>query len=268
MESFLNRYRNITVLLLVIFAQLVLLAVQVKNDQDVRLIRVWTVTAVTPWRASSKAVRGGSIGFCCATTSPCTTPTPRTGACRPKSDRLKLENHLSQERAEHGGPRQGAAGVPVAHPLQDAGRHRHRHRARARIPRWCSWTAARLPGVERGMAVVTPGRHRGQGDCGLSHGLGSAAGHRPGFRGRRGLAEEPGARHAERTGNAPCARWTTCRSKRRWSRASGSTPPATTAFSRAAIPVGVVKSGAQRAASTRKSWWSRAACSAECRRTC
>ena len=30
MESFLNRYRNITVLLLVIFAQLVLVAVQVK----------------------------------------------------------------------------------------------------------------------------------------------------------------------------------------------------------------------------------------------
>ncbi len=52
MESFLNRYRNITVLLLVILAQVLLLAVQVKNDQDVHLIRVWTVTAaVTPMRA-------------------------------------------------------------------------------------------------------------------------------------------------------------------------------------------------------------------------
>ena len=48
MESFLNRYRNITVLLLVIFAQLVLLATQVKNDQNVRIIRVWTVTTVMP----------------------------------------------------------------------------------------------------------------------------------------------------------------------------------------------------------------------------
>ena len=36
MESLLNRYRNITVLLMVLCAQLVLLAVQVKNDQDVR----------------------------------------------------------------------------------------------------------------------------------------------------------------------------------------------------------------------------------------
>jgi len=63
MESFLNRYRNITVLLLVIFAQLVLLAVQVRNDQDVRMIRVWTVTAVTPLARVMEWMRGGSIGF-------------------------------------------------------------------------------------------------------------------------------------------------------------------------------------------------------------
>ena len=44
----LSRFRNLTVLLLVIFAQLVLLAYQVKSNQDVRLIRVWAVTAVTP----------------------------------------------------------------------------------------------------------------------------------------------------------------------------------------------------------------------------
>src|SRR5579871_1273701 len=63
MESFLNRYRNITVLLLVIFAQLVLLAVQVRNDQDVRMIRVWTVTAVTPLARVMESLRGSSIGF-------------------------------------------------------------------------------------------------------------------------------------------------------------------------------------------------------------
>ncbi len=63
MESFLNRYRNITVLLLVIFAQLILLALQVKNDQDVYLIRVWTVTAVTPMARILDGLRGGSTGF-------------------------------------------------------------------------------------------------------------------------------------------------------------------------------------------------------------
>ncbi|MBV9507077.1 MAG: hypothetical protein JO323_18955 [Acidobacteriia bacterium] len=63
METFLNRYRNITVLLLVIFGQLVLLAWQVKNDRNVRMIRVWTVSAVTPLARVADAMRGGSIGF-------------------------------------------------------------------------------------------------------------------------------------------------------------------------------------------------------------
>src|SRR5579885_895479 len=63
MESLLNRYRNITVLLLVIFAQLVLLATQVKNEKDVRMIRVWTVTAVTPVARLAEWLRGSSIGL-------------------------------------------------------------------------------------------------------------------------------------------------------------------------------------------------------------
>ena len=63
MESFVNRYRNLTILLLVIFAQFLLLAVQVKNDQDVRIIRVWTVTAVTPFARVVELLRGGSVGL-------------------------------------------------------------------------------------------------------------------------------------------------------------------------------------------------------------
>ena len=63
MESFLNQYRNITVLLLVIFAQLIVLALQVKNDQDVQMIRVWTVTAVTPVARILDGLRGGSTGL-------------------------------------------------------------------------------------------------------------------------------------------------------------------------------------------------------------
>lgn len=58
----LTRYRNITVLLLVIFAQLVLLAYQVKGNGDVRLIRVWAVTAVTPAAKVVDTVRGGVMG--------------------------------------------------------------------------------------------------------------------------------------------------------------------------------------------------------------
>jgi rod shape-determining protein MreC len=63
MDTLLNRYRNITVLLLVIFAQLVLLAYQVKNDRDVRLIRMWAVTAVTPVARVIEGIRGGVTHF-------------------------------------------------------------------------------------------------------------------------------------------------------------------------------------------------------------
>jgi len=63
METLLSRYRNITVLLLVLFAQLILLAYQVKNDSDVRMIRVWAVTAVTPLARTIEGARGGTSGF-------------------------------------------------------------------------------------------------------------------------------------------------------------------------------------------------------------
>ena len=56
MELLLNRYRNLTVLLVSILAQLVLLAYQVKSNQEVRLIRVWAVTAVTPL---ARGIEGG-----------------------------------------------------------------------------------------------------------------------------------------------------------------------------------------------------------------
>src|SRR5579862_2485283 len=59
MELLLNRYRNLSVLVVSILAQLVLLAYQVKSNQEVRLIRVWAVTAVTPL---ARAIEGGRSG--------------------------------------------------------------------------------------------------------------------------------------------------------------------------------------------------------------
>jgi len=63
MESFLNRYRNLTVLLVVIAAQLLLLAYQVKTSQDVRLLRVWTVGTVTPVTRVLELVRRNTFGL-------------------------------------------------------------------------------------------------------------------------------------------------------------------------------------------------------------
>jgi len=63
MEALFNRFRNLTVLVIVIVAQLLLLAWQVKTSQDVRLIRVWAVTTVTPVAGIVEAVRRNTIGF-------------------------------------------------------------------------------------------------------------------------------------------------------------------------------------------------------------
>ena len=51
MENLLTRHRNVTILVVVLFAEVVGLAVQVKRTADTdssRLLRVWTVTAVSP----------------------------------------------------------------------------------------------------------------------------------------------------------------------------------------------------------------------------
>jgi rod shape-determining protein MreC len=63
MESFLNRYRNLSVLVAAILAQLVLLAYQVKTNGDVRLIRSWSVGAVTPVARWIESGRSGVSHF-------------------------------------------------------------------------------------------------------------------------------------------------------------------------------------------------------------
>jgi rod shape-determining protein MreC len=63
MDALINRYRNVTILLLVILAQLVLVALQVRNDQDVRMLRVWSVTAITPLARVLEGLRSGTFGI-------------------------------------------------------------------------------------------------------------------------------------------------------------------------------------------------------------
>ncbi len=65
MESFITRYRNTTILVIVLFAQVLGLAMQVKRPGEsgsTRLWRVWVVNTVTPIEkglvASGRAVRG------------------------------------------------------------------------------------------------------------------------------------------------------------------------------------------------------------------
>jgi rod shape-determining protein MreC len=63
MEALFSRYRTLTVLLLVVLAQLVGVAYQVRTNRDDRLVRVWAVTAVTSISGIVEAVRHNTIGF-------------------------------------------------------------------------------------------------------------------------------------------------------------------------------------------------------------
>ena len=62
-ETILSRYRNLIVLAMVVVAQLVLSGLAGAHQSDVRLIRVWAVTAVTPMAGVIEAVRRNTIGF-------------------------------------------------------------------------------------------------------------------------------------------------------------------------------------------------------------
>ncbi len=63
MDALINRYRSTLLLVIVIAAQFVLLAYEVKNESHVRVIRVWAVTAVTPIANVAETIRGTVAGF-------------------------------------------------------------------------------------------------------------------------------------------------------------------------------------------------------------
>ena len=56
MLEFFARYRNVSVLVAVLFLQFVLLGYQVKRNDDVRVLRVWTVAAIAPIEIALNAV--------------------------------------------------------------------------------------------------------------------------------------------------------------------------------------------------------------------
>ena len=56
-------YRSLIVLVIVVVAQVLYLAYQVRTARDERLIRVWAVSAVTPFSGIFEAIRANTIGF-------------------------------------------------------------------------------------------------------------------------------------------------------------------------------------------------------------
>jgi rod shape-determining protein MreC len=64
MDSIIGRYRNLTILIAVLFAQVLGLAVQIKRPSDTgpeRLIRIWTVSLITPVERALVSARDGVV---------------------------------------------------------------------------------------------------------------------------------------------------------------------------------------------------------------
>jgi rod shape-determining protein MreC len=67
MENLMSRYRNVTILVAILFAQVLGLAVQVKRrsgaDESTRIIRLWTVSAITPFEKAIVWCQNGLGGM-------------------------------------------------------------------------------------------------------------------------------------------------------------------------------------------------------------
>src|SRR5581483_6494515 len=66
MENLLTRYRNVSILVAILFAQVLGLAIQVRRGSDsesTRLIRVWAVGAVTPFEKGIVWAQNGASGL-------------------------------------------------------------------------------------------------------------------------------------------------------------------------------------------------------------
>jgi rod shape-determining protein MreC len=92
-----SRHKSLVLLAVTVLAQILLLAVQIRSDSQGRLIRVWTVGAISPFeRAGSYGIGGvrGTWGhyFALQNTS------RENGELRHENDRLKLENIQLQSR--------------------------------------------------------------------------------------------------------------------------------------------------------------------------
>src|SRR3978361_1788298 len=93
MESLFYRYRNITSLVIALFAQLIFLAWQVKNENNVPFIRFWAITAVTPVASAIENTRNATPGFF-GSYFELRNARQQSRMYRSEADRLTLENQL------------------------------------------------------------------------------------------------------------------------------------------------------------------------------
>ena len=154
MESIFYRYRNIIVLLIVIFAQLILLAWQVRNDSDVPMVRVWAVSAVAPVASTIEGLRNGTMGFF-SNYFELRNAREQSRRLKTEVDRLRVENQLLKNELGSAQRAESLAGFQARNPSKMIGA-----RVIAATPgmgtRSVLIDRGSQSGVRRGMAVVTP----------------------------------------------------------------------------------------------------------------
>ena len=154
MESIFHRYRNIIVLLIAICGQLVLLAWQVKSENDVPMVRVWAVTAVAPVASAIEALRNGTTGFF-TNYFELRNAREQSHQLRGEVDKLRLENQLLKNELASAQRAETLAGFQAHNPSKMIG---------ARVIGATPGVGSKSllidrgsqSGVRRGMAVVTP----------------------------------------------------------------------------------------------------------------
>ena len=227
MDLILNRYRNLTVLVAAILVQLVLLAYQVKSNQEVRLIRVWAVSAVTPLARLLEGGRSGTVNFF---KDYFVLLDVRQQNKRLQTDlnRIQLENQYL--RSELDTAERGRA-------LAVFKEQSRMKTVAARIIGNSPGSNGRVvlidrgtgSGIQPGMAVITPDGIVGKIVSSYPTASTLLLITDPTFRRGRPFAEKPGPRNAERHGKQQRRWWITSRTNRtsRWG--NGFIPPGTIA---------------------------------------
>jgi rod shape-determining protein MreC len=153
-DFILHRYRNLTVLVLAIFAQLVLLAYQVRTSGEARLIRVWAVSAVTPL---ARVLEGGrsSVAHFFSDYFLLVGVREENQRLRTELDNARMENHYLRTELSTADRARALAIFQKASPSKTVAAH---------VISNTTSTSAKavivdrgsVGGIQKGMAVITP----------------------------------------------------------------------------------------------------------------
>ena len=119
-------------------AQLLLLAVQIKREQQVRLIRVWAVELVSPLQRAAAWIIDGVGGRLERLHRPAPPARGKSSSCRASWTRLKMRNAELEGRAAEADRLAGLLGFPRrSRGSAHAGGARDRRQSRCRQPALC-----------------------------------------------------------------------------------------------------------------------------------